>query len=170
MRVLGIDPGTRRCGWAIVDRVGSTLHHVEADVIRLREGDALELRLKALHDALVEVITRHRPEAAAVEDLFFGKHPNAALKLGHARGVALLCASLAGVPVHAYPPALIKRTIAGSGRASKEQVAQLVGVLLHLRTLPAVDATDALAIAITHAQSHALVRLLTPVGKPRRGE
>ena len=90
----------------------------------------------------------------AIEDIFFGKFANAALKLGHARGVALLAAAQAELPVHSYPPTVVKRTVVGRGRATKEQVSRLVGAILGWRELPAIDATDALAAAITHAQAH----------------
>lgn len=163
MKTLGIDPGTRRCGWGVVERVGSSLRPIDYDVIVLRERDPLELRLRALHQALAEVIATHRPEAVAVEDVFFAKYANAGLKLGHARGVALLAAANAELAVHSYPPALVKRTVGGSGRASKEQLARMVGVLLGLREEPGLDATDALAIAITHCQSHRLLPAQRPL-------
>ena len=110
-------------------------------------------RLEKIEAGVVELIEAHAPAVVAVEDIFFAKHPNAALKLGHARGVVLLVAQRAGLPLHEYAPALVKRTVAGRGGASKEQVAQLVGALLGLQSLPSVDATDALAIAVTHLQA-----------------
>ena len=113
----------------------------------------MELRLKAIHTGLAEVIAEYVPASVAVEDVFFAKHANAALKLGHARGVALLAAASASLSVHAYAPALVKKTVAGRGSAKKDQVAHLVGALLGIRKLPAEDACDALAIAITHMQA-----------------
>lgn len=152
-RVLGIDPGTLKTGWGVIETSGPRASLVAAGVIRARKGQALELRLKTIHVGLAAVIAEHDPVSVAVEDVFFAKHPNAALKLGHARGVALLAAASAELAVHAYPPALVKKTVAGRGAAKKDQVAHLVGALLGIRQLPAEDACDALAIAITHMQA-----------------
>lgn len=150
VRVLGIDPGTRLTGWAVVEAQGPRLRACAAGVIRAGAKQPLPARLAKIEAGLVELIDAHAPAVVAVEDIFFAKYANAALKLGHARGVVLLVAEKAGLPVHEYPPALVKRTVAGRGAASKEQVAQLVGALLGLKVLPSVDATDALAIAVTH--------------------
>ena len=152
MRILGIDPGTVRTGWGVVEIAGARVVGVEAGVIRAADDDALELRLCAIHAGLSEVIRRLAPAAVAVEDIFFAKHPNAALKLGHARGVALLAAAQAELVVHPYPPAVVKRSLVGRGAAQKEQVARIIGALLGWRDLP-IDATDALAVAITHANA-----------------
>jgi crossover junction endodeoxyribonuclease RuvC len=153
VRILGVDPGTRATGWGVVTRRGNRIVGVEAGVIRAPEKRPLEERLKLIHDGLVEVLANHAPDAFAVEDLFHAKHANAALRLGHVRGVILLVAANAGLPVHAYAPTLVKKTVAGRGRAGKDQVARLVGAMLGWRDLPAVDATDALAVAITHCQA-----------------
>lgn len=149
-RVLGLDPGSVRTGWGIVELNGPRAKGIAAGVIRVRDKDPLPKRLHAIFDGVTTVIAAHRPQAVAVEDIFFAKYPQAALILGHARGVALLAAEQAGLPITAYPPAVVKRAIVGSGRAEKSQVAQLVGALLGLAELPAEDATDALAIALTH--------------------
>ncbi len=153
MRILGIDPGTRRTGWGVIEPWGPRAKVVAAGVISAPARRPLEARLKLIHDGLAEVIAAHLPTCMAVEDIFFAKHASAALKLGHARGVALLTAANAGLTVEAYPPALVKRTVTGRGRADKEQVARLVGAILGLKELPAIDASDALAIAITHLQA-----------------
>ncbi|MFW5875847.1 MAG: crossover junction endodeoxyribonuclease RuvC [Myxococcota bacterium] len=150
MRVLGLDPGTVRTGWGVVERQGPRLRHCSAGVIRVPEGLPLHERLQRIHTGLVEVIEQTAPQVVAVEDIFYAKHANAALKLGHVRGVALLVAANAALEVHAYPPATVKKAVVGRGRADKRQVARLVGAILHLKELPGVDATDALAIAITH--------------------
>ena len=161
VRVLGIDPGTRLTGWGVVEASGPRFRACAAGVIRAGDKRPLPERLAKIEAGMVELIATHQPAVVAVEDIFFAKHANAALKLGHARGVVLLVAEKAGLPLHEYPPALVKRTVAGRGAASKEQVAQLVGALLGLQVLPSVDATDALAIAVTHlhaarARGHAL--------------
>lgn len=152
-RVLGIDPGTLKTGWGVIETKGPRATLIAAGVIRAPKGKALELRLKVIHAGLAEVIAEYAPVSVAVEEVFFAKHPNAALKLGHARGVALLAAASADLPVEAYPPAVVKKTVTGRGAAKKDQVASLVGALLGIRTLPAEDACDALAIAITHMQA-----------------
>src|SRR5688572_3312937 len=144
MRILGIDPGTLRTGWGVIEVAGVRLAGVEAGVIRAGDGDPLEQRLCVIHEGLAEVIERLAPVAVAVEDIFFAKHANAALKLGHARGVALLAAAQADLAVHAYPPAVVKRSLVGRGAADKQQVARIIGALLGWRDLP-LDATDALA-------------------------
>jgi crossover junction endodeoxyribonuclease RuvC len=152
-RVLGIDPGTIRTGWGVVEPAGPRARLVATGVIHANEKKPLAERLKIIHDGLRAVIGEHTPGAVAVEDIFFAKFPNAALKLGHARGVALFVAADSELEVFAYPPALVKRSVAGKGRAEKEQVALLVGAMLGIRELPTVDATDALAVALTHLQA-----------------
>jgi crossover junction endodeoxyribonuclease RuvC len=148
-RVLGLDPGSIRTGWGVVERNGHTARGIAAGVIRLSERAPLAERLEALHRGVCEVLREHQPDTVAIEDIFFARFPQAALVLGHARGVALLAAAQAGLPVSTYPPAVVKRAIVGSGRAEKQQVALLVGAMLGLRELPGIDATDALAIALT---------------------
>jgi crossover junction endodeoxyribonuclease RuvC len=152
MIVLGVDPGTLRTGWGLVERRGARLHCIASGVIRAKDGDPLEARLHVIHAALCEVIAAHKPGCMAVEDVF-SKHVKSALVLGQARGVVLLAGAQAGLVVQAYPPAVVKRSIAGNGQAPKEQLGRIVSAILQLRELPAVDATDALAIAITHANA-----------------
>lgn len=153
MRILGIDPGTLRTGWGVVERVGPRLRGVQAGVIRTTEKANLTEKLRVIYRELSQVIEEHKPCAIAVEDIFFGRYANAALKLGHVRGVALLCAAHAQIEVSEFPPAVVKCAIAGRGRADKVQVARLVGAILGWKELPSADATDALAVAITYANS-----------------
>ncbi len=152
MKILGIDPGSQKTGWGVVEARGGRVKGIDAGVLKLGRG-SLESRLLALFDGLEAVVAEHAPDQAAVEDIFYAKHANAALKLGHARGVALLVLARAEVPTTAYPPAVVKRSVAGRGAADKNQLARLVGAVLGWKTLPAVDATDALAVAITHARA-----------------
>lgn len=159
MIILGIDPGTIRTGWGVVRREGPALRFVGAGTICAGKDTELHTRLHEIYDALREVIATHAPNEIALEDIFFARYAGAALKLGHARGVALLVGAQAGVPIAAYAPALVKRSIAGRGQADKTQVARIVGAILGLRELPNLDATDALAIAITHAQAARSQRL-----------
>lgn len=152
MRVLGIDPGTRHCGYGVVEtRTGSRLSWIGHGVISPRATDALELRLRVIHQRLAEVITETRPDACSVEEVFFAANVKSALVLGHARGVALLAAAQGGLSVHPYSPAVVKQAVVGFGRAEKPQVARMVSALLGIPAIAEVDASDALAIAITHA-------------------
>ncbi len=153
MRVIGIDPGSRRTGWGVVQLEGTRLLHVEAGTIAVPETLSLSKRLSRIHEALERVIAEHKPESVAVEEIFYAKYANAAIKLGHARGVALLAAEQANLEVHEYPPAIVKRTVVGRGAADKAQVGRLVMALLGLKEPPDEDAADALAIAITHIQA-----------------
>lgn len=167
MRVLGIDPGSVRTGWGVVERSGSKLTGIAAGVIEAGSTDELHLRLAVIYDGLRAVIVDYQPTTVAVEDIFYARSVKSALTLGHARGVALLAAGHSGLDVTPYPPALVKRSIAGSGRAEKEQVAMIVGAILGWKTLPAIDATDALAIAITHAQASRMAIASKPTRMPR---
>lgn len=150
MRVLGIDPGTRKTGWGVAEHRRTQMVGVAAGVIRLRDSDPLADRLEVVYDRLDALLDEHRPDVVAVEDVFFAKYPNAAIKLGHVRGVVLLLVAKRQLPLAEYAPALVKRTVAGRGAAEKGQIARVVGAMLGLTELPAEDATDALAIAITH--------------------
>jgi len=149
--VLGIDPGTHRTGWAIVEPDGPRFRNVHTGVISSKE-ETLDGRLLEIYRGVVEVIEKFKPTDMAVENIFFARFPQAALKLGHVRGVVMLAAAGMGLPVAEYPPALVKRAITGRGRADKSQVAKLLAALCGWRTLPPVDATDALAVALTHAR------------------
>jgi crossover junction endodeoxyribonuclease RuvC len=154
--VLGIDPGTRHFGWGVCRKQGTRLIHVAHGVFDVEKAGTLADRLVAIERALVEVVTEHRPDEASIESLFFHKDAQAAAKLGHARGVALLVCTREGVTSFEYAPARVKRTVAGAGQADKSQVAHMVRVILGLAALPRADAADALALAITHLQGRAL--------------
>ena len=153
MRVLGIDPGSRKTGWGVVQLEGTRLRHIGAGTIATSARASLPERLRTIHEGLQQVVAEHSPEAVAVEEIFFAKYANAALKLGHARGVALLVAAESSLAVHEYPPAIVKRTVVGRGNADKTQVGRLVAALLGLSTPADADASDALAVAITHIQA-----------------
>ncbi len=158
MRVLGIDPGTLRTGWGVAEKKRTKLKGVDAGVISLRDKDPLADRLEIIYDRLDALIEAHRPDVVAVETVFYAKHANAAIKLGHVRGVVLLLVAKRQLPLAEYEPALVKRTVAGRGAADKDQIARVVGAMLGLTELPAHDATDALAIAITHLSASPLAR------------
>jgi len=157
---LGIDPGTRRLGWGVVSRTGNRLTHIAHGVIALDGSESIAARLVELEQQLEQVIVEYRPTVSSVESLFFNKDPQAAAKLGHARGVVLLCLARAGIPIAEYAPAKIKRTIAGNGQADKRQVALMVRAALALDGLPPADAADALAIALTHLRLGGLLHAL----------
>ena len=153
MIVLGVDPGTAATGYGVVDRSAEgTLRLVEGGVVRPPRGAPLATRLAAIHEELVALIARHRPDALAVEAVFVHKNVRSALVLGHASGVVLLAAAQAGLAVAEYPPATIKKAVVGAGAATKAQVQQMVARILRLRTPPQPsDAADGVAVALTHA-------------------
>jgi crossover junction endodeoxyribonuclease RuvC len=160
MIILGVDPGTIRTGWGVVQRKGPRLVGIAAGVITAPKDAPLEQRLLVIHEALTEVLQAHSPDCMAVEDVF-AKHARSALVLGQARGVVLLVGARAGLTVSAYPPAVVKRSVAGRGQAPKEQLGRIVAAMLGFREPPAQDAGDALAIAITHANALSLSSLVT---------
>ena len=150
MRILGIDPGSHRTGWGVIERDGSELRRVAGDVIAAR-GDTLAERLASIHIGLAAVIDEHRPDMAAVESVFTHRNPRSALLLGQARGVALGCCGLAGLSTAEYAPAQVKLAVSGSGRAAKSQIQRMVRHRLALRAEPRSDEADALAVAICHS-------------------
>lgn len=153
--VLGLDPGTRNFGWGVVRRAGARFVHVAHGIIRAGADRPLGERLVTIERALVEVLETYTPREASIESIFFAKDAQAAAKLGHARGVALLVCTRSGVEAFEYAPARVKRTVTGAGRAEKSQVAQMMRIVLGLAETPKADAADALAIAVTHLQGRA---------------
>jgi crossover junction endodeoxyribonuclease RuvC len=151
IRILGLDPGLARMGWGVIAVSGSKLNHIAHGVITSRAADGLGLRLLALHQALGKVIAEQQPVAIAVELAFVAKDPSAALKIGHARAIALLAGAQAGLEIAEYSPNHIKKCVVGVGHAQKEQVQAMVRRLLPTSAVEQADAADALACAITHA-------------------
>lgn len=152
--VLGIDPGTAHTGFGVVLARGQRLMALDGGVIATAASEAPERRLAAIHHRIGELISEHRPDAFAVEDLFFGQNVRTAFAVGQARGAALLTAGLAQVPCFSYTPQAVKQAVCGSGRADKGQVQRMVGALLALAEPPRPDhAADALAVAICHANT-----------------
>lgn len=157
MRVLGIDCGTERTGYGVIDSDGRLHSMVAAGCIRSSTRDPLELRLRNIAAELRRLMTEYRPDCAAVEEVFFAVNARSALKLSHVRGVALLLIAEADVSLGEYSPLEVKLSVVGYGRAEKSQVQQMVASLLRLRApIQSEDASDALAIAICHA-THAVV-------------
>ncbi len=155
MKIFGIDPGSDRTGYGCVEAAGSRQRLVISGAIRTPAGPFPE-KLLAIHTALAALIRECRPDCVAIENLFYSTNARSALKLGHARGVAVLAAVEAGLPVVEYTPAEIKRAVVGYGRAEKHQVQQMVKLLLGLPALPTPhDAADALAVAICHLNAAA---------------
>ena len=150
MIVLGVDPGTAVTGYGVVRGDGSTPSTlIECGVIRTRPRDTLSARLSEIYDGVRELIAQHRPDAMAVEDVFYAKNVRTTLVLGHARGVILLAGQQAGLEIHEYPPAEIKKAIVGNGAATKEQVQFMVTRLLRLKSAPQPsDASDGVAAGL----------------------
>ena len=159
IRILGIDPGLRNMGWGIIESQGSNLSFIACGVVKSDAALSLADRLRQLHEGLSAIIHAHMPVEAAVEETFVNRDPQSALKLGQARGIALMTPSLAGLPVAEYSANLVKKTVVGSGHAEKAQIAMMIRVLLPKSDAKTPDATDALAIAICHAQ-HRGIRAL----------
>ena len=149
MLVLGIDPGTAATGYGLVAGVGMHLQAVDHGVIETRAGVAPELRLTTIHERVCELLERHRPDALAIEELYFGANVQTAFAVGQARGVVLLAAGQRGLPASSYTPQQVKAAVCGSGRAAKDQVGRMVARLLGLAAVPTPDhAADALAVAV----------------------
>jgi crossover junction endodeoxyribonuclease RuvC len=151
IRILGIDPGLRRTGWGVIEVDGNRLIFTACGSVATQDRAALAERLVTIHDELDRVVERYAPDEAAVEATFVNKDASATLKLGQARGVALLIPARAGIAVAEYAPNLVKKTIVGAGHCEKEQIRQMLRVLLPKADPPSHDAADALAIAVTHA-------------------
>ena len=175
MRILGVDPGSRVCGYGVVESAGAAgqvagrrradralpeYRYIECGVLTARASAPMEERLGEMARWLTDVITDLRPVEIALEDVFARVNTRAALALAQARGMVLAVAGMASLPVYSYAPAVVKKTVTGRGRASKEQVSAMVQALVGLHTSPRTDATDALAVAITHAQRSALAQRL----------
>ena len=151
IRILGIDPGLRHTGWGMIAIDGNRLSFLACGSVATDDKAALPLRLLAIHDGLRRVVDAHAPDEAAVEATFVNKDAVATLKLGQARGIAMLVPAIAGLPVAEYAPNLVKKTIVGAGHCEKVQIRMMVGVLLPKADPQSDDAADALAIAVTHA-------------------
>ncbi len=150
LTVMGLDPGTITLGYGVVQRRPSRIIHMDNGLICAAKRQPLHTRLAAIYAQLSDVIGRVEPDVVAVETVFVRDNPKAALHLGHARGVALLAAAQSGADVVSYEPSVIKKTVAGSGRADKFQIQMMVRTLLGLTEVPAEDAADALAASICH--------------------
>lgn len=164
IRILGIDPGLRRTGWGLVETLGNRLTFVACGSVETSERDTLAARLVVIHDGLARIVEAFQPDEAAVEQTFVNKDATATLKLGQARGIAMLIPARAGLPVAEYAPNLVKKTIVGSGHGEKGQIRMMIGVLLPKSDPRSDDAADALAIAVCHAHHRTSAVLKAALG------
>ena len=164
MRILGVDPGSQRTGYGCIETRDSRHHVIVCGALTAPQRAALPEKLAAMHSGLAKILAEYRPDAVAIEDLFYAKNVRSALILGHVRGVLMLAASEACVPISEYSPTEVKSAVVGYGRAEKRQVQQMVTLLLDMSTPPSpLDVSDALAVAVCHAHS------IGPTRDPRRG-
>jgi len=152
VRILGVDPGSRILGYGMVEVCGRECRYIECGVLTGGRDPSMESRLAEIARGLHEVIAELAPGAIALEDTFSHLNPRSALVLAQSRGVVLAVAGMSGITVHSYAPAVVKKTVTGRGRATKEQMARMVQALVGLRRPPSADAADALAVALTHAR------------------
>ncbi|BCG46152.1 Crossover junction endodeoxyribonuclease RuvC [Citrifermentans bremense] len=163
MIILGIDPGSRKTGYGIISQQGNRLIHVDNGAIFTQSAKDFPERLERIFTGLSEIIAQYRPEVVAVEDVFLAKNAQSALKLGQARGAAIVAAVNVGLPVHEYTAMQVKQAVVGTGRAEKTQVQQMIKALLNLPEVAQEDASDALAVAICHAHSAGVSALLKQI-------
>jgi crossover junction endodeoxyribonuclease RuvC len=163
--ILGIDPGTATTGYGLVREHDAELDLVSYGVIATPSGLTLPERLQTIYQGVSQVIREHQPDAAAVEELFFSRNVRTALSVGHARGVALLALADAGLPIYEYKPLEVKQAVAGYGGADKQQIQEMVRMLLHLDHVPQPDdAADAVAVAVCHIHSVRMATLIANAG------
>lgn len=165
IRIIGIDPGLRRTGWGVVESDGVRLSYVASGLITSAADDDLAYRLRELFQGITSVIASFKPCEAAVEETFVNENARATLKLGQARGMALLAPAMGGLVVAEYPPNLVKKAVVGAGHADKRQIQAMIGYLLPKAKVESADEADALAIAICHANHRAArVKIREAVG------
>ena len=159
VRIIGIDPGLRRTGWGVIESDGVRLSYVASGTVESNAREGLPGRLKQIYEGLSHILADHAPEEAAVEQTFVNRDASATLKLGQARGMAMLAPAMTGIGVAEYAPNAVKKTVTGSGHAQKQQIRAMIKQLLPLAKPNSEDAADALAIAITHAHHRLASRL-----------
>jgi crossover junction endodeoxyribonuclease RuvC len=168
MRILGIDPGSKATGYGFIEQQGNRLIHLDNGAIFTQSQDPLAVRLQRIYKELCTLIEKYQPEAVAIEQVFMARNPASALKLGHARGIALLAGINAGLTVAEYSALQVKSAVVGYGRAGKNQVQHMTKVLLNLPEIAQEDAADALAVAICHAHSHHLSQQVAKTPQQKR--
>lgn len=166
VRIIGIDPGLRRTGWGVIESDGARLRYIASGLVVSEPDAPLAYRLLQLHDGLSEALVRHKPREAAIEETFVNRDGRATLKLGHARGIALLAPAACGLIVSEYAPNVVKKTVVGSGHADKRQIRVMLGHLLPRARPESNDEADALAIALCHAHHRRSRALLAATATP----
>lgn len=156
MIVIGVDPGTIVSGYGIVQRRDNSFHCLHSGYISQTQGSTPQDRLKHIYTSLVEIIDEYNPDEMSIEDVFYAKNIRSTLKLGEARGVSMLAAASVDIPVYQYSPTEVKSAVTGNGRATKEQVQQMICTMLNIDTTEKTDTSDALAIAVCHLHSTAI--------------
>lgn len=167
-RIIGIDPGTRICGYGVVELNNGSILHIESGCVKTKAAAPLEEKLRTIYERIDGIIALTKPHCMSIEGAFYSKNARSAIRLGEARGVALLCAGIHGIPVSEYTPSEVKLALTGSGRADKTQVRKMISILIGVDTPGAEDVSDALAIAICHV-NRAMMGVLPggAVGKAR---
>lgn len=163
IRIIGIDPGLRRTGWGVIESDGVRLSYVASGHVKSTDKEELSFRLRELYEGLAGILASFKPEEAAVEETFVNDNPRSTLKLGQARGMAMLAPAMRGIRVAEYPPNLIKKTVVGAGHADKKQIQMMVTMLLPRAKFDSADEADALAIAICHANHRGIRQLAISV-------
>lgn len=163
IRIIGIDPGSRRTGYGIIDMAGANINYVTSGIIRMSKGTLSE-RLQIIFDGLSQLIQEYKPQVMGIEEVFLARNPSAALKLGQARGAAILSGTNAQLPISEYSARSIKLAVVGTGAADKKQVQMMVTSLLKLPAEPSEDAADALAVAICHGHSMRTQNIMAGTG------
>lgn len=159
IRIIGIDPGLRRTGWGVIESDGVRLSYVASGHVKSTDKEELSYRLRELYEGLAGILASFKPQEAAVEETFVNDNPRSTLKLGQARGMAMLAPAMRGIRVAEYPPNLIKKTVVGAGHADKKQIQMMVTMLLPRAKFESADEADALAIAICHANHRGIRQL-----------
>jgi crossover junction endodeoxyribonuclease RuvC len=167
-RILGIDPGSRITGYGIIDSKGNHLQHVASGCITLGDTDYI-YKLRSIFSELGALLDTHKPNEVAIERVFVNRNADSALKLGQARGAAIVACSLQDIDIHEYSANQIKQALVGRGHAAKQQIQHMVKVLLNLREVPATDAADALAVAICHAHTRSSLQNVPGARSVRAG-
>ena len=166
--ILGIDPGSRKCGYGLINTVGSRLDYVASGVIRV-ETLEFAIRLQVIFENISQIIAEYQPQIAAVEEVFMGKSASSALKLGHARGAAMVACTNQKIAVFEYATRKIKQAVVGTGNAEKAQMQHMIKTLLKLSDAPGEDAADALSVAVCHAHTQQTMIRMAGVRSSRRG-
>ena len=167
MRIMGIDPGIAIVGFGLIDKIGSKLVPVQYGCIQTEAHTDGAIRLKMVYDSMVQLIDKYKPDAVAIEKLFFNRNVTTAMAVSQARGVLILAAVQQGLEIGEYTPLQVKQAVVGYGKAEKKQVQEMVKLFLHLSAVPKPDdVADALAIAICHAHSQVLLQKIKEVRKP----